>query len=178
MKRGKADRDRLKIGFDGWLEFFGVPVFVIFFGAMILWYEIFPSEDSVNRLHWGWGAGLIAVGAALYAVQHRKLRFRTLGAPSDLDSFRDGVRKIMKKGGWYLAYDNKRFMQALYRGGSGFSGVGGKDMVTLRFRGGTVLYNIIKDPEMPRGGGAALLSRCRRGKRLIKEIRERLVNVQ
>ncbi|MDR2911132.1 MAG: hypothetical protein LBV47_07205 [Bacteroidales bacterium] len=80
----------------------------------------------------------------------------------------------MKADGWSITHNNKRFMRALYRSNPLTSTI---DMVTLRFAGRTVLYNVINDPDAFRSGFACLLSQCRHGRRLIKRIADFVVRV-
>ncbi len=161
-------RERLKVGF--WSDFISFPLWgLIVVGVLFLVAELFPSEDAVRRLHWAWPILLIVTGIALLFVQRRKLRFRTLGTPADLERFKTEVREIMAADGWDIDYDNKRFMRAVYRRRDGIPPFY-LDMVTLRFRGRTVLYNVVNHPDQNNSGLPALFSPCRRGRRLITEI--------
>ncbi len=127
------------------------------------------------NVHWAIPTGCVAVGIALWFVQRRKLKFRTLGTTDDFRRFKAKVREMAKADGWVemdREGDHERFIQFVYHARRPvFSTL---DMVTLVFDEGTVLYNVINHPNANRSGLAALFSRCRRGRRLITKIRERL----
>jgi hypothetical protein len=188
MKRNDIidSNGRLDVGL--WSGHYDVPLYgFIGSGLIFLYFVISPGEDSVRSIHWLVPTCFIAAGIALFFLQRRKLKFRTLGEVADVESFKAGVRAIMKAdawkaehrgkmvevGRWRVEHDKKKFMQASWVVGdplvSALSPY--NDMITLRFDGHTASYNLINDPEAFRSGLACLFSRYKRGKRLIKQIK-------
>jgi hypothetical protein len=180
-------KGRLDVGF--WSGHYDVPLFgFTVWGLGFLYFALLPGDDSVRSIHRLVPTCLIAAGIALFFLQRRKLKFRTLGEVADVESFKAGVRKIMKAdawkaehrgkmvevGRWRVEHDIKKFMQASWVvGGLLVSALSpSNDMITFRFDGHTASYNLINDPEAFRSGLACLFSRYKRGKRLIKKIKE------
>jgi hypothetical protein len=180
-------KGRLKVG--SWLGHYDVPLYVFtVWGLGFLYFALLPGDDSVRSIHWLVPTCLIAAGIVLFFVQRRKLKFRTLGKVADVESFKAEVRKIMKAdawkaehrgktvevGRWRVEHDKKEFMQASWvvRGLLVSALSPSNDMITFRFDGHTVSYNLINDPKAFRSGLACLTSRRKRGKRLINKIKE------
>ena len=173
MTNGERNSERLKVGFIK-SYFFGVSFYLIAAGVIFLVSDLFWSEEAMRHINWDWPPLLIVTGIALYFVQRRKLRFRTLGTPADLERFKTEVREIMAADGWDIDYDNEQFMRAVCRRRDGIYSFFYTDTVTLRFRGSAVLYCVINDPTGRSKDFACMFSPCRRGRRLITKIGERL----
>ena len=152
-----------------------VPLFFIVAGTVFFAGRVIPLTGELMNMHWAVPTVCVAVGIVLWFVQRRKLRFRTLGTTADFGRFKAEIREIAEADGWVemdREGDHERFIQLVYHARRPvFSTL---DMVTLVFDEGTVLCNVINHPEANRSGLVALFSRCRRGRRLITKIGERL----
>ena len=161
----KANRLSFKVGSFEWMIFFGLPTGLFIFVLMMLVFTLRPkgSVESVNYLMVF--IVLSASGVITYAVQLRKLRFKTFELKRDLEGFRKEVREILIKNNWEIEFDNKLFMQAVQRGS-----LLNLDLITLVFKERVIRWNIIHHPES-QNSITALLSFNRYGKRIIKQIK-------
>jgi len=161
----KANKLSFKVGSSEWSNFFGLPIGLLIFGLMMLVFVLRP-KDSVESTDFLIAFFILTVsGVITYAVQLRKLRFKTFELKRDPEGFRKEVREILITNNWEIEYDNKLFMQAVQRGS-----VLNLDMVILVFKERVIRWNVIHHPES-RNSIAALLSLNRYGRRIIKQIK-------
>jgi len=161
----KANRLSFKVGSFEWMIFFGLPTGLFIFGLMMLVFALRPkcSVESANYIISF--IFLSASGVITYAIQLRKLRFKTFELKRDLEGFKKEVREILIKDNWEIEYVNKLFMQAVQRGS-----LLNLDMITLVFKERYIRWNVIHHPEN-QNSVAALLSFNRNGNRIIKQIK-------
>ena len=104
----------IKTGSLGWLNFFGISTFLIGIGLTALFIYLIKGvglKDSSIYLI------VIAIGTVLYIYQKKKLKFKSLDLNIPTDLFIEKTRELLLSEGWKIEYDNKEYLQAIYRNG-------------------------------------------------------------
>lgn len=99
----KANRLSFKVGSFEWMIFFGLPTGLFIFGLMMLVFAFRPKVSVEPTDFLIASIFLSASGVITYAVQLRKLRFKTFELKRDLEGFRKEVREILIKNNWGIA---------------------------------------------------------------------------
>jgi hypothetical protein len=161
----KSDRLILKIGSFEWINFFGIPVFLILISFFILFSYLkdFNIQDSPTSLLYF--ALFILIGIGSFYIQLKRLRFKTLKISKDLELFKIEIRELLKAHKWEIEYDNKTFLQATFRGN-----IFNLDMVTLRYGKSEIKWNVIHHPQS-HNSIACLFSFNIKGKKLMRKIK-------
>jgi len=161
----KANRLSFKVGTFEWLNFFGLPVGLIVFSLIMLFFFIKDrfSMDSINNLIAF--VVLASFGVITYYIQLRKLKLKTFQLKRNIEEFKKEVRKILNTNKWAIEYDNKSFLLATQRGS-----VFNLDMIILKFDKSLIKWNVIHHPRS-NNSIAALFSLNIYGKKIIKLIK-------
>jgi len=158
----RKDRLFYKIGSLGWLGFFGIPMFLVVMGIIFFILNFYSSRlgfsEIINQLL------LILVGIILYIYQWSKLKFKSLDLIVPIDKFVESTRNLLEEEGWDIEYDNKEYLQAVFRNGR-FR----LDLLTIKFSKQKIKYNLVHHPE-DHNSIASLLSLNLKGRKTLKKI--------
>ncbi len=162
----KSDRISFKFGSLEWLNFYGLPTFLLILGFIGLFF-IIKDFNQINKISDLEIYSIICLlsGLLLILRQRKGLIFKRFDLNGDLEDFKTKVRELLKDNKWKIDYDNKTFLQATYRG-SVFS----LDMLTLKFKDKEILWNIIHHPSS-HNSIASSFSINRHGKQILKKIK-------
>ncbi len=162
----KSDRLSFKFGSLEWSNFYGMPIFLLILGFIVLFFIIkdFNQIDKIIDLAFYLIICLL-IGLLLILRQKKRLKFKRFDLNGELEDFKIKVRELLNDNKWEIDYDNKNFLQATYRG-SVFS----LDMLTLKFKDKEILWNIIHHPGS-HNSIAATFSLNKHGKQIIKKIK-------
>nr|WP_319997658.1 hypothetical protein [uncultured Draconibacterium sp.] len=162
----KSDRLSFKFGSLEWLNFYGLPIFLLILGFIGLFFFIkgFNQINKISDLVFYVIICLLS-GLLLILRQRNRLKFKRFDLNVELEDFKIKVRELLNDNKWEIDYDNKTFLQATYRGS-----IFGLDMLTLKFNDKEILWNVIHHPGS-HNSIAATFSINRHGKRVIKKIK-------
>jgi len=151
----------IKTGSLGWLNFFGIPTFLIGIGLTALFIYLIKGvglKDSSIYLI------VIAIGTVLYIYQKKKLKFKSLDLNIPTDLFIEKTRELLLSEGWKIEYDNKEYLQAIYRN-SPFR----LDCLTIKKYKHKIDYNLIHHPQ-DHNSIASLIDLNLKGKKTLNKI--------
>jgi len=151
----------IKPGSLGWLNYFGIPTFLIGIGLTALFIYLIKGvglkDISIYLI-------VIAIGTVLYIYQKKKLKFKSLDLNIPTDLFIEKTRKLLLNEGWKIEYDNKEYLQAIYR-----DGLFRLDCLTIKKYKHKIDYNLIHHPE-DHNSIASLIDLNLKGKKTLKKI--------
>jgi len=159
----KSDRLSFKFGSLEWMNFYGLPIFLLILGFIGLFFFI-KDFNKISDLAFYIIICLLS-GLLLILRQRKRLKFKRFYLSGELEDFKTKVRELLNDNQWEIDYDNKTFLQATYRG-SVFS----LDMLTLKFKDKEISWNIIHHPGS-NNSFAAIFSINRHGKQIMKKIK-------
>jgi hypothetical protein len=151
----------IKIGSLGWLNFFGIPTFLIGIGLTELSIYLIKG-DGLKEL--SIFLVLSAIGTVLFIYQKKKLKFKSIDLNIPTDLFIENTRKLLLDEGWIIEYDNKEYLQAINR-----NGLFRLDCLTIKKYKHKIEYNLIHHPE-DHNSIASLIDYNLKGKRTLKKI--------
>ena len=162
----KSDRLSFKFGSLEWLNFYGLPIFLLILGFIGLFFFI-KDFNQINKISDLALYVIICLLSGLFLIlrQRKRLKFKRFELGRELEDFKIKVRELLKENKWEIDYDNKTFLQATYRGS-----VLNLDMLTLRFKDKEILWNIIHHPSS-HNSIASTFSINRQGKQIMKKIK-------
>lgn len=162
----KSDRLSFKFGSLEWMNFYGLPIFLLILGFIGL-FSFIKDFNQINKISDLASSIIICllIGLLLILRQRKRLNFKRFDLSGDLEDFKTNVRELLKDNQWEIDYDNKTFLQATYRG-SVFS----LDMLTLKFKDKEISWNIIHHPGS-NNSFASTFSINRHGKQIMRKIK-------
>lgn len=160
----KPDRIKFKLGSFEWLNFFGVPSFLILISLISLYVSLKDNDNGASKSLLLVFVVTMIIGITTYIIQHRRLKYKTFQLTKSLTEFKENTRKLLHDNKWEIEYDNQNYLQATYRGS-----IFNLDLLTLRFKKTEIQWNLIHHPDS-HNSIAALLSMNRPGRRIIKKI--------
>jgi hypothetical protein len=156
----KNNKLYIKAGSLGWLNFYGIPTFFIGIGFTALFIYLIKGgglkDLSIYLI-------VIAIGTVLYIYQKKKLRFKSLDLNIPTDLFIENTRKLLMSEGWIIEYDNREYLQAIYR-----TRLFRLDCLTIKKYKHKIEYNLIHHPE-DHNSIASLIDLNLRGKKTLKK---------
>ncbi len=160
----KPDKLRFKIGSLEWMNFFGLPSFLILISLINAYFYFNDMNHSASKTFLIGFVLTLVIGFISYKIQQKRLNYKVFKLNTDLLEFKEKARQLLKENHWEIDYDNKQFIQATFRGN-----IFNLDMLTLRFKKDEIQWNIIHHPGS-HNSIAAVLTLNRQGKKMIKKI--------
>lgn len=161
----KSDRLNFKIGSFEWLNFFGLPTYLVLLSFLFLYSYLKDSTNQDTQIFLISFVLTFFIGIVSYLIQLKRLKFKTLKISKELDSLKDELRELLLDNKWEIDYDNKKFLQATFRGN-----IFGLDMLTLRYGKSEIQWNVIHHPRS-HNSIAALFSLNRQGRKIMEKIK-------
>jgi len=161
----RSDRLNFKIGSFEWLNFFGLPIFLILVSFFFLYSYLKDVTNQDSQIFLISFVLTIFIGIVSYRVQLERLKFKTLKISKELETLKVEVRELLTDNKWEIDYDNKKFLQATFRGN-----IFNLDMLTLRYGKSEIQWNVIHHPQS-HNSIAALFSLNRQGRKMIEKIK-------
>jgi hypothetical protein len=161
----KSDRLSFKIGSFEWLNFFGLPAFFIFISFIFLYSFIKDSSNKDSQMFLVSFVLTVFIGVVSYIIQFKRLKFKTLKITKEIEILKVEIRELLTDNKWEIDYDNRKFLQATYRGS-----IFGLDMLTLRYGKSEIKWNVIYHPQS-NNSLAALFSLNRQGRKIVEKIK-------
>jgi len=154
----KSHRLKYSIGSLGWINFYGIPIFLILIGLFVLIKDLNAKHNILIAIL------IIFIGLILYLIQDRKLRFKSFKLNSPIDSFIEKTRFILQKDGWEIECDNDNYIQAVNR-----TSLFSLDLLTIKYLKHEIRWNLVHHPES-HNSISSLISLNLKGKKTIKKI--------
>lgn len=161
----RSDRLNFKIGSFEWLNFFGLPTFLILVSFFFLYSYLKDVTNHDSQIFLISFVLTFFIGIVSYRVQLERLKFKILKTSKELETLKDEVRELLTDNNWEIDYDNKNFLQATFRGN-----ILNLDMLTLRYGKSEIKWNVIHHPQS-HNFIATLFSLNRQGKKIIEKIK-------
>lgn len=161
----KSDRLNFKIGSFEWLNYFGLPTFLILISFFFLYSYLKDYTNQDDQIFLISFVLTIFIGVVSYRVQLGRLKFKTLKISKELETLKDELRELLTNNKWEIDYDNQKFLQATFRGN-----IFNLDMLTLRYGKSEIKWNVIHHPRS-HNSIAALFSLNRQGRKIIEKIK-------
>jgi hypothetical protein len=157
----KSNKLYIRTSSLGWLNFFGIPTFIIGIGFIALFISLIKEgglkDLSIYLI-------VILIGTVLYIFQKNKLRFKSLDLNIPPDVFIENTKKLLISEGWIIEYDNREYLQAIYR-----TGLFRLDCLTIKKYRHKIEYNLVHHPE-DHNSIASLIDLNLKGKKTLKKI--------
>ena len=154
----KSNRLKYSFGTLGWINFYGIPIFLILGGLFFLFKDL--KNNNVDTI----SISMTILGVLLYLVQERKLRFNRIKLNTPANKFAKNVREVLQEDGWEIEYDNKNYIQAVNR-----TNLFSLDLLTIKYLKNEIRWNLVHHPES-HNSIAALFSLNLKSKKTIKKI--------
>jgi hypothetical protein len=135
----KNNKLYIKIGSLAWLNFYGIPTFLMGVGFTAFIINLINGtrlKGFYNNLV------VISIGIVLYIYQTKKLRFKSIDLKIPCDQFIENTRNLLLSEGWTIDYDNREYLQAVYR-----TKIFRLDCLTIKKYKHKIEYNLIHHPE-------------------------------
>jgi len=156
---------RYSFGSLGWVNFFGIPVFLIVMSTIFMIKVLIQSFRLPSILPpANYAIVFLIIGIVTYFLQLKKLRFKTTKLTIPVEVFKAQAINILNEEGWVIEYDNQVYLQAIHR-----KRVTSLPLITIRFYKKEIRWNLVNDPENHNSFGA-LFSPNTFGRKTLKRI--------
>ena len=124
----RHDRICLKPFSIEWINYHSFSIVLVISGTFFCCYFVSDLIHGFWDRYWLAALLLFGAGFALYTIQCRKLKFKSIPLSGQHDGLKEQIRKLLADGGWRIEYDNQRYLQAVNRKGIPFSGLRPADL--------------------------------------------------
>ena len=116
----RHDRICLKPFSIEWINYHSFSIVLVISGTFFCCYFVSDLIHGFWDRYWLAALLLFGAGFALYTIQCRKLKFKSIPLSGQHDGLKEQIRKLLADGGWRIEYDNQRYLQAVNRKGIPF----------------------------------------------------------